>query len=77
MDEKELREIRKLASREHVSVAEWVRRALRDARRSVPASQARTKHEALDVALGHAFPTADIDAMLEEIERGYADGSSR
>jgi hypothetical protein len=43
----------------------------------VPASQARTKHEALDVALGHAFPTADIDAMLEEIERGYADGSSR
>jgi hypothetical protein len=29
------------------------------------------KLRALSVATAHSFPTADIDEMLEEIERGY------
>lgn len=75
MDDKELREIRRIARRERLSVAEWVRRALRKARREAPESSVRYKQEAIDAALTHAFPTADIDAMLEEIERGYRDSS--
>lgn len=75
MDEKELREIRRIARRERISVAEWVRRALRKARRLEPESSVRSKQEAIDAAFTHAFPTADIDAMLEEIERGYRDAN--
>lgn len=73
MDPKEIREIRKLASRERLTVAEWVRRALRRARQMEPQGSARDKHGAIEAAMTHAFPTADIDAMLEEIERGYGD----
>ena len=29
------------------------------------------KLAAVRAAVGHEFPTADIDAMLEEIESGY------
>jgi hypothetical protein len=71
LSDTELREIREIAEREHMSVAEWVRGALRKARRMAPASSARSKHAALDAALEHRFPTADIDRMLEEVERGY------
>jgi hypothetical protein len=30
----------------------------------------------LDAALTHSYPTADIDTMLAEIERGYAPPNS-
>jgi hypothetical protein len=73
MDPKDIREIRKLASKENLTVAEWVRRALQRARQQEPQGSARDKRSAIDAAMAHAFPTADIDAMLEEIERGYRD----
>lgn len=71
LDEAELREIRKLARRERMSVAEWVRGALRRARRQAPERPTQAKRAAVDAALDHSYPTADIDAMLAEVEQGY------
>ncbi len=71
LDESEFREIRELARRQHMTVAEWVRQALRGALRASPRSDARKKLAVVRRAAQHSFPTADIDAMLSEIERGY------
>lgn len=57
-----------------MNVSEWVRHALRRARRSEPAFEAGRKLEAIRAAARHEFPTADIEQMLREIERGYLDG---
>jgi hypothetical protein len=73
LDEAELREIRRAARRNRLTVAEWVRQALRAARENEPAIDAQRKLEALRVGSTHAFPTGDIDRMLEEIERGYGE----
>lgn len=72
LDEAELRAIRRLARREGSTVADWVRRAIRSARQIETTAGAGRKLEALRAALKHGFPTADIDQMLAEIERGYA-----
>jgi hypothetical protein len=73
LEEAELREIRKAARRSHMTVAEWVRRALREARKEEPVRDTLKKLEVVRAAARHEFPTADIDRMLEEIERGYLD----
>jgi hypothetical protein len=57
-----------------VSIAEWVRQALVQARRSEPGREAASKLEVIRVAARMEFPTGDIDHMLEEIERGYGSG---
>jgi hypothetical protein len=54
-----------------MSVGEWVRRTLREARMRKPASDSETKLKAVRRAAGFTFPTADIESMLDEIERGY------
>jgi hypothetical protein len=41
------------------------------ARASRPVIEPETKLKAVRQAAKHAFPTADIDQMLTEIERGY------
>jgi hypothetical protein len=53
-----------------LTVAKWVRRALREMRRSRPQSTLERKRAAISKALEHAAPTADIDQMLAEIESG-------
>jgi hypothetical protein len=72
LDEAELRDIQQAAHRQGVPVSEWVRRALREARRGEPRGDLDTKLRAVRAAARHQFPTADIDEMLAEIERGYA-----
>ena len=67
----EMSDIRRLAKRERLTVGEWVRRVLRDARASRPAIDPETKLEAVRRAAKYSFPTADIEQMLSEIERGY------
>ena len=67
----EFDEIRKLAEQEHVSVGEWVRRALREARAQRSTRKPESKLKALRSAAQHEFPTSNIDQMLAEIERGY------
>jgi hypothetical protein len=74
LDESEYREIRRLARLRRVTVAAWVRDAIREARRGQPSGRAEDKLRAVRAAARHAFPTADIDQMLAEIERGYGDG---
>jgi hypothetical protein len=67
----ELREIRGAARRRRLTVAEWVRQALRAARAAETASDPTSKLAAVEHAARHTFPVGDIDAMLAEIERGY------
>jgi hypothetical protein len=67
----EYREIRQAARARNMSVAEWVRQALSLVRRSEPSGSAGKKIEAIRAAARFEYPTADIDQMLAEIERGY------
>ena len=71
LDEAELRDIQRVARGQRMTVAEWVRGALRAARRKEPRGDVAKKLEVVRSATAYAFPTADIDAMLGEIERGY------
>ncbi len=71
LDEDELAEIRRSARRRRLSVAEWVRSALRDARAAEGSRPAREKLQAIRSAVGHAFPTGSIGEMHADIERGY------
>jgi len=64
-------DIQRLAKRERVTVGEWVRRVLREARADRPAAEPETKLKAVRRAAEYSFPTADVKQMLSEIERGY------
>ena len=75
MDDAELREIRQAARRHRMTVAEWVRQALRTARRRQDVAPADRKLQAVREATRHQYPAADIGEMLSEIERGYGDPS--
>jgi len=70
-EEDELAEFQEIARRQRVSLAEWVRHALREARRRTPRQDAAAKHAAVRQAVAHGFPTADIGEILEQIEAGY------
>lgn len=74
LDEREYREIRKAASARGQTVAEWVRQALRHARRSEPASGVDEKIAAVRAAARHSFPTGSVAEMNRDIARGYAAG---
>jgi hypothetical protein len=67
----EMDEIRRLARRERLTVGEWVRRVLREARARQPGREPQLKLKAVRRAAEYSFPTADIEQMLGEIERGY------
>jgi predicted ATPase len=71
LDEEEMRAIQDAAKRHHTTVAEWVRQALRAARRKQPHVEAERKLKAIRAAARHKFPSGDIEQMLAEIERGY------
>lgn len=70
----EYRDIQRAARLRRMSIAEWVRRALVQARRSEPSREVAAKLEVIRSAARMDFPTADIDRMLEEIEQGYGLG---
>ena len=57
--------------RERLKWVEWVRRALGDARARRPVIEPETKLKAVRRAAKYSFPTADVEQMLSEIERGY------
>ena len=68
-DDEEYRGIQRVARECRMSVAEWVRQSLREARMA-QRSVAEAKLRAVDEAVRHRFPVADIDTMLREIEAG-------
>ena len=72
MDEEEWAALADDARRHGVTVSEWVRQALRTARRRSSRVDPARKLASIRAASRHSFPTADVDQMLEEIERGYA-----
>lgn len=67
----ELSDIQRLAKRESLTVGEWVRRALREARTRRPVAGPEKKLKAIRRAVTHSFPASDIGQMLDEIGRGY------
>jgi hypothetical protein len=71
LPDQEMLEIERLARRERLSVGEWVRRTLREARQRKPVQDADSKLKAVRCAVQHSFPTADIEQMVAEVERGY------
>jgi hypothetical protein len=71
MDDDELRDIQRLARRERVTTAEWVRQRLREARERHARPDVAAKLAAVQAAYRHQGPTGDIEQMLAEIERGY------
>ena len=68
-DDDEYKAIQATARKERVTVAQWVRQALRTAQnqRSLDREE---KLRAVSLATQHQFPTADIDQMLAEIFEG-------
>lgn len=71
LPDEEMAAIQSIAKREHVPVGEWVRRTLREAREQKSMKDPEVKLRAIREAAKYSFPTADIEQMNEEIERGY------
>lgn len=67
----DMNEICRRVRREGLTVGEWVRWALREAYFREPIHDKQFKLKAILNAAEYSFPTADIDQMLEEVERGY------
>jgi hypothetical protein len=76
LHEDELREIQRIARTRRMTVAEWVRQALRSAGEGEPLREASKKLDVVRAAARHSYPTGDIEQMLGEIERGYAGGGA-
>lgn len=68
-EDDEYQQIQDFAARERMTVAEWVRQALRLARRQ-HRRDTQAKLEGIREAARNDYPTGDIDQMLEDIARG-------
>ena len=75
-DDEEYRALQLSAREERMTVAEWVRQALRQVRKR-RRQAVDVKLRALAKACRHEGPTGDIDTMIEEIEKGYRAGDLR
>ena len=73
LEEREFREIQRIARGQHMTVAEWVRQALRAASRREPLGDSGKKLEVVRAAARHSFPIGEIEQVLAEIERGYGE----
>ena len=71
LQDPEYREVQRAARSRQMTIAEWVRQALSEARRREPLGDVEKKLAAVRAAVKHEFPTGDIDTMLAEIEQGY------
>lgn len=55
-----------------LSLGEWVRNALKETINEIsPHNKTQQKIKNLRKSIAHHYPTADIDQMLQEIEKGY------
>ena len=75
MADAELRGYERAARAKGMSLSEWTRTALRQARDAEPVASPEKKLSAIRGASRHRFPAPDIDQMLAEIERGFGQGS--
>lgn len=74
LEDSEIQEIEEIARRVGMTVDQWARRVLLEARRLHPGSAVDTKLQAVRNATRHEFPTGDIDQMLREIAQGHRFG---
>lgn len=74
LDDNEMKELQRIAKRNRMTVAEWVRRAIRASRGREPVASAGKKLDIVRFASRHSYPTGDIEKMLAEIESGYLTG---
>ncbi len=72
LDEAELKEIQRIARTRRMTVAEWVRQALRSAGEREPLRDASKKLEVVRAAARHSYPVGEIAQMVAEIEQGYS-----
>ncbi len=70
-DEAEYADIEAAARREGETVSQWVRQALRQARREQPEARVARKLALLRETRTMDGPTGDIEELLEETARGY------
>jgi len=71
LQDPEYRDIQRAADAHHMTIAAWVRQALAMARRREPVGDSGKKLDVIRAAARHAYPKADIDRMLAQIESGY------
>jgi len=73
LDDAELRTIQRIARRDKLTTAEWVRRRLREGAAASARPDTATRLAAIHAAYRHesVVPSPDIDQMLDEIELGY------
>lgn len=77
LEDSELREIQRASKAQRLTVAAWVRNALRAARRREPLGDVAKKLDTVRAAARHVFPVGDIEQTKAEIERGYLGGAPR
>ena len=73
LDARELSEIQRFARQQRMTTAEWVRQALRAARKAAPSGDARKKQASIRAAAHNTFTPPKIDQMLREIQQGYGE----
>jgi hypothetical protein len=71
LEDSEVEEIREIADRMHLSVDEWIRWVLVEARKRHPNPSIDSKLRAVQAAVKHEFPTGDIGQLLHEVDGGY------
>ena len=73
LDDAELRTIQRIAKRDKVTTAEWVRRRLREGAAASARPDTAARLAAIHAAYRHesAVPAPEIDQLLDEIELGY------
>lgn len=75
-DDEEYLALQQFAREDRMTLAEWVRQALRQVRKR-RRQEVDVKLRALNEACRHEFPVADIETMLDEIEQSYLSGDFR
>ncbi len=76
MDDDELRSIQRLARKERVTTAEWVRQRLREAQDQRARPDTERKLAVIRAASKYNAPAPDIKQMNAEIEQGYLEDGS-
>jgi hypothetical protein len=70
LDDEELAEIKQVAAAQRLTVAEWVRQALRKARAQEPRLLAEHKLRVVRESARYGYPAGDIEQLLEETAHG-------
>ncbi|MBU0677897.1 MAG: antitoxin [Verrucomicrobia bacterium] len=74
LEDAEMARVRRVAKAHRLTVAAWVRQALREALREQPMYDSAKKIQVVREAASNAYPAGDIDQMLGDIARGQQDG---